>query len=157
MKLILSESQYKSMVKLISDLETKARFIRGDLKTTIEKDIMNNLSSRYEGRFDRYGLNPGQSFFITPEPLSSALSKYNKQPKLIVGFWFTDNKVTVNVYWNTSIIDYAGDSQVNRVEWKYMQNEDGYDEFFNKVYKVIDRRLSKKNQDRIIKNFEETI
>ena len=154
MKLILSESQYKSMVKLISDLETKARFIRGDLKTTIERDIRNNLSSRYEGRFGWYGLNPDESFFITPEPLSSALSKYNIEPKLIVGFWFTDNKVTVNVHWNSSI-NREGGPDVNRVEWKYIQNEDGYDEFFNKVYKVIDRRLSKKNQDKIIKHFDE--
>jgi hypothetical protein len=157
MKVILSESQYKSMVKLISDLETKAKFIRGDLKTTIERDIQNNLSSRYEGRLGSYGLNPGESLFITPEPLSSALSKYNKQPKLIVGIYVDNNKAMVFIHWNTSIIDYTGDPQMNRVEWRYIQNEDGYDEFFNKVYKVIDRRLSKKNQDRIIKNFEETI
>ena len=157
MKVILSESQYKSMVKLISDLETKVRFIRGDLKSTIERDIQNNLSSRYEGRFDRYGLNPGESLFITPEPLSSALSKYNKEPKLVVGIHVSDNKAMVFIHWNSSMRNYTGDPQMNRVEWRYIQNEDGYDEFFNKVYKVIDRRLSKKNQDKIIKHFENTI
>lgn len=166
MKYILTESQYSGLLKLIKKHEDDLFFLRSNLSYTIESDITDFLNSKFQGTFGKYSYMQYPAFFIYPDKLTSELRKYNRsEPALVILYHIkkSTGKVEISIFWNTKVnFNYKTENGVwerntyptNRIKWDYINNPDGEDEFFSKLEKTINGRISEKAQNKIIDDFE---
>lgn len=166
MKYILTESQYAGLMKLIKKQEDDLSFLRSSLVGSIETDLTDFLNSKFQGRFGNYGYMQYPAFFIYPDKLTSELRKYNRsEPALVIIYHIkkSTGKVEVDIFWNTKVyFNYKTEDgrwkrntyPTNRIKWDYMNNPDGEEEFFSKLEKTINGRISEKAQNKIIDDFE---
>ena len=166
MKYILTESQYAGLMKLIKKHEEDLSFLKSSLVGSIETDITDFLNTKFQGRFGNYGYMQYPSFFIYPDKLTSELRKYNRsEPALVIIYHIkkSTGKVEISIFWNTKVyFNYKTEDgkwkrntyPTNTIKWDYMNNPDGEEEFFSKLEKTINGRISEKSQNKIIDDFE---
>jgi hypothetical protein len=166
MKYILTESQYAGLLKLIKKHEDDLYFLRSNMASTIESDITDVLNSKFQGRFGHYGYMQYPAFFIYPDKLTSELTKYNRsEPALVIVYHINKStgKVQISIFWNTKVyFNYKTENGIwkrntypkNTVKWDYMNDPDGEEEFYSKLDKTINGRISEKAQNKIIDDFE---
>ena len=137
------------------------------MEISIEHDLTDFLSSKYEGRFGNYGYMQYPVFFIYLDKLTSELAKYNRrEPSLIISYHTkkSTGKVEVDIFLDANKVhfNYKTENGVwkrntyptNRIKWDYMNNPDGEEEFYSKLEKTINGRISEKAQNKIINDFE---
>lgn len=166
MKYILTESQYSGLLKLIKKHEDDLFFLRSNMSYAIESDVTDFLNSKFQGTFGKYSYMQYPAFFIYPDKLTSELTKYNRsEPALVIIYHINKStgKVDISIFWNTKVnFNYKTENGVwkrnsyptNRIKWDYINNPDGQDEFFSKLEKTINGRISEKAQNKIIDDFE---
>ena len=166
MKYILTESQYSGLLKLIKKHEDDLFFLKSNIANTIESDVTDFLNSKFQGRFGNYSYMQYPSFFIYPDKLTSELRKYNRsEPALVIMYHIkkSTGKVEISIFWNTKVnFNYKTENGMwkrntyptNHIKWDYMDSPDGEEEFFSKLEKTINGRISEKSQNKIIDDFE---
>lgn len=147
MKLILTESQYKGMIKSIKDYEGKLYFLKQNLRTTIESDIFNHLFNKYQGKKARYGLNHDESFQIELDYLGNEIGG---RPRILVWIDVKNNYVRAMV----TIGGISGGSvdKMSTIKWLF-DDESGEETFYSKMDKNIEQRMSQKFQDKILEKY----
>ena len=166
MKYIITEAQYSALRNLIKKHEDTISFLKTDISSAIESDITDFLISKFQGRLGNYGYMQYPSFLIYPDKLTSELRKYNRsEPTLVVSYHINKStgKVDIAIFWNAKVnFNYKTENGLwkrttypkNNVKWDYMNNPDGEEEFFSKLEKTINGRISEKSQNKIIDDFE---
>jgi hypothetical protein len=166
MKYIITEAQYSALRKLIKKHEDTISFLKTDISSAIETDVTNFLNSKFQGRFGTHGWMQYPGFFIYPDKLTSELAKYNRnEPALIISYHIkkSTGKVEINIFWNPKVnFNYKTENGIwkrntyptNRIKWDYMNDPDGEEEFYSKLEKTINGRISEKAQNKIIDDFE---
>jgi hypothetical protein len=167
MKYIITEAQYSALRNLIKKHEDTISFLKTDISSAIETDVTNFLNSKFQGRFGKYGYMQYPSFFIYPDKLTSELTKYNRsEPALVIVYHINKStgKVDINIFWNPNKVNFNYKTEngiwkrntypKNNVKWDYMNNPDGEEEFYSKLEKTINGRISEKAQNKIIDDFE---
>lgn len=166
MKYIITEAQYSALRNLIKKHEDTISFLKTDISSAIESDVTDFINSKFQGRFGNYSYMQYPAFFINPDKLTSELRKYNRsEPALVIIYHITKSsgKVEISIFWNTKVnFNYKTENGIwkrntyptNRIKWDYMNNPDGEDEFYSKLEKTINGRISEKAQNKIIDDFE---
>ena len=139
MKLLINETQYQSIIKRIKDYEDKISFMKQNLIVSVERDIFDFLYSNYPGEKRQYGAN--STFHITSEYLSE---KLGHNIRLVVWVWVKTDYVEVALSYSST------KDTMNRIKW-YFESEMTEDEFYSKLDKLIQRKLSQKYMDNLLK------
>ena len=166
MKYIITESQYSGLINLIKKQEDKLSFLKSNMSDAILTDLTDFFSSKFQGRFGNYSYMQYPAFFIYPDKLTSELRKYNRsEPALVIMYHIkkSTGKVEISIFWNTKVnFNYKTENGMwkrntyptNHIKWDYMDSPDGEEEFFSKLEKTINGRISEKAQNKIIDDFE---
>jgi len=166
MKYIITESQYSGLINLIKKQEDKLSFLKSNMTEAILSDLTDFFRSKFQGRFGNYSYMQYPAFFIYPDKLTSELRKYNRsEPALVILYHIkkSTGKVEISIFWNTKLnFNYKTENGMwkrntyptNRIKWDYMDSPDGEEEFFSKLEKTINGRISEKSQNKIIDDFE---
>jgi len=166
MKYIITESQYSGLINLIKKQEDKLSFLKSNMTEAILSDLTDFFRSKFQGRFGNYSYMQYPAFFIYPDKLTSELRKYNRsEPALVILYHIkkSTGKVEISIFWNTKVnFNYKTENGMwkrntyptNRIKWDYMDSPDGEEEFFSKLEKTINGRISEKSQNKIIDDFE---
>ena len=166
MKYIITESQYSGLINLIKKQEDKLSFLKSNMTEAILSDLTDFFRSKFQGRFGNYSYMQYPAFFFYPDKLTSELRKYNRsEPALVILYHIKKptGKVEISIFWNTKLnFNYKTENGMwkrntyptNRIKWDYMDSPDGEEEFFSKLEKTINGRISEKSQNKIIDDFE---
>jgi len=147
MKLILTESQYRGMLKQIKDYEEKLSFMKQNLSTSVKADIFNHLFDKYTGEKSLYGINPEESFQIELDGLRNVLGG---RPRILV--WVDVINGYVRAMITIGGIRGGGDDKMTTIKWLF-EDENGEETFYSKLDKGIQTRMSQKYQDKMIEKY----
>ena len=143
MKLILTESQYRGMLKQIKDYEEKLSFMKQNLSTSVKADIFNHLFDKYKGEKSIYG----KSFQIELDGLRNVLGG---RPMILV--WVDVINGYVRAMITIGGIRGCGDDKMTTIKWLF-EDENGEETFYSKLDKGIQTRMSQKYQDKMIEKY----
>lgn len=151
MKIILTESQYKGMIKAVKDYENKLSFMKQNLRTALESDIFSHLHNKYKGEKQRYGINPDESFQINLEYLANEIGG---RPRILVWIDVKDNYVQAMVTIGGFRLGSA--DKMSTIKWRF-DDENGEETFYSKLDKNIEQRMSQGYQDKILEKYRSRI
>jgi len=163
MKVLITESQYGALVELIQKHKRDIDFLMTNLRYSVEKDVIEHLTKTFNVR-KRDNNAPGYHYYaIIPEHINNKfMGNQDINPSLFITIIFGNDNVFVNVSYMglnghiNEINHYVRDTN-NYIRWKFVDNENGEEEFYSKLDKVINKKISIPYQNKLIEKIEASI
>jgi hypothetical protein len=163
MKVLITESQYGALVELIQKHKRDIDFLITNLRYSVEKDVIEHLTKTFNAK-KRNNNAPGYYYYaIIPEHINNKfMGNQDINPSLFIQIIFGKDNVFVNVSYTgingnfTNIDNYVADTN-SYIRWKFVDNENGEEEFYSKLDKVINKKISIPYQNKLIEKIEASI
>lgn len=160
MKVLITESQYGALIELIQKHKRDIDFLITNLRYSVEKDVIEHLTKTFNAK-QRHNNAPGYYYYvIVPEHISNKfMGNQDINPSLFIQIIFGKDNVFVNVSYTgingnfTNIDNYVADTN-SYIRWKFVDNENGEEEFYSKLDKVINKKISIPYQNKLIEKIE---
>jgi hypothetical protein len=163
MKILITESQYGGLIQMIQKHKRDIDFLITNLRYSVEKDVIEHLTKTFNAK-KRNNNAPGYYYYaIIPEHINNKfMGNQDINPSLFITIIFGDDNVFVNVSYMgingpiNEINHYVRDTN-NYIRWKFVDNENGEEEFYSKLDKVINKKISIPYQNKLIEKIEASI
>ena len=160
MKIILTESQYELLVKKIQKYQKDIDFLVTNLRYSVERDMIEHLTKTFDVEKRHTNASGYRYYVIVPEHISNKfMGNQSIDPALLIVIIFGDDNVFVNVSYTgingnfTNTGNYVADTN-SYIKWKFVDNENGEEEFYSKLDKVINKKISIPYQNKLIEKIE---
>lgn len=160
MQILINESQYEGLVSRIRNLERELELYKKNLKISIRSDFVKFIEDNFIGDWEGhqwFTWRPDVSYIIKPEYIIKKLENNKKHnPILVVFYLLSDDKLEVGVSYDGFAYKSWGwhKDTDSRLKWYYTKGEMSQDEFFNKVNKLITKKISIPYQDKLLDKLE---
>jgi hypothetical protein len=160
MKILITESQYGGLIELIQKHKRDIDFLITNLRYSVERDVIEHLTKTFDVE-KRHNNAPGYHYYvIVPEHINNKfIGNQDLDPSLFITIIFGNDNVFVNVSYRgingpiNDINNYVTDTN-SYIRWKFVDNENGEEEFYSKLDKVINKKISIPYQNKLIEKIE---
>jgi len=160
MKVLITESQYGALIELIQKHKRDIDFLITNLRYSVENDVREHIEKTFNAKQLHNNARGHYSYVIVPEHINNKfIGNQDLDPKLIIQITFGNDNVFINVSYMgingpiDSINNYVTDTN-SYIRWKFVDNENGEEEFYSKLDKVINKKIGIPYQNKLIEKIE---
>ena len=154
MKVLITESQYGTLIELIQKHQRDIEFLKKNVRYSVERDVKEHLEKNFNGKWKEAYNKLEYIFNINTEHIKNKFrSNGDLNPRLNVYITFNDDYV----FTNTSYVGLPANDTSSIVKWKFFLDENGEETFYSKLNKVINKKISIHYQDKLIEKVEASL